>query len=188
MKIKKLKLIFLSLVLTLSACATVTKDQALDALRGKYPDVLFIYVDAPNDAIASTLMVAHLKLSSSTTSEALTQMLRMSNKVPAAVAGESDRVTAATLRRAIDDAGAELPKNGQLVIVGQPADFEDIARFAVSKGLKVDVIAPESNLAGAVPITMAPSTSAAQTTQEQVQKSSNASMSQMLKSIAPPKK
>ncbi|MEJ7139176.1 hypothetical protein [Amphibiibacter pelophylacis] len=181
MKIKKLKLIFLSLVLMLSACVTVTKNQALNTIRGKYSDVLFIYVDAPNDAITSTLMVTHLKLSSSTTSEALTQMLRMSNKVAVAVAGESDRVTAATIRRAIEDAGAGLPKNGQLVIVGQPADFEAISLFAVSKGLKVDVIAPENNRADAAPVTIAPSTSAAQKNQEQVQKSSNTQMNKMLR-------
>jgi hypothetical protein len=73
---------------------------------------LFVYVDAPSNEISSALMVAGLKVSSSTTSDALMPMLLLSNKTPAVVAGKSDMVTAATIRRAIEDAGAALPKNG----------------------------------------------------------------------------
>lgn len=46
-----------------------------------------MYVDAPNDAIASALMAAHLKIASSTTSDVMVKMLLMSNKTPGVVAG-----------------------------------------------------------------------------------------------------
>ena len=101
-----------------------------------------VYVDAPNDAIASALMAAHLKIASSTTSDVMVKMLMMSNKMPGVVAGKSDMVTAATIRRAIEDAGPSLPANGQLVIVGEPKDFEETANFAKSRGLNVDVMSP----------------------------------------------
>lgn len=145
-----------------------------------------MYVDAPNDAIASALMAAHLKIASSTTSDVMVKMLMLSNKMPGVVAGKSDMVTAATIRRAIEDAGTALPMNGQLVIVGELKDFEDVANFAKSRGLNVDVMLPVQK-DGSPPIvnetvTIAPSADPTMRLQDQVQKDSNAQMNQLLRS------
>jgi hypothetical protein len=184
MKFKKFNMWWLALVLILSGCATVTQDQALKTVKSKYPEVLFIYVDAPSNEISSALMAASLKISSSTTSDALVQMLRLSNKTAATVAGKSDIVTAATIRRAIEDAGPTLPKNGQLVIVGEAKNFEDTVNFAKNRGLNIDVMSPVQK-DGSAPIfvesvTIAPSTDQSTKLQNQVQKDSNAQMNQLL--------
>lgn len=184
MKFKKFHMFCLALLLALSGCATVTQDQALKTVKSKYPEVFFVYVDAPNDAIASTLMAAHLKVSSSTTSDVIIKMLMVSHKTPAVVAGKSDMVTAATIRRAIEDAGSSLPANGQLVIVGEPKDFEEISSFAKSRGLVVDVMSPvqKDGTPSIVnePTTVSPSREQAIQLQEQVQRSSNNQMNQLL--------
>ena len=148
MNFKKIYIWWFALILALSGCATVTQDQAMKTVQSKYPDILFIYVDAPNNQISSALMVALLKNSPSTSSDNLMQMLRVSNKTVATVAGKSDMVTAATIRRAIEDAGAALPNNGKLVIVGEAKDFEDVVNFAKSRGLVVEVMSPAQKDAG----------------------------------------
>lgn len=185
MNFKKIYMLF-ALFLALSGCATVTQDQALKTVKSKYPEVLFVYVDAPNDAIASALMAAHLKVASSTTSDVMVKMFLMSNKTPAVVAGKSDMVTSATIRRAIEDAGAALPMNGKLVIVGVPKDFEDVANFAKSRGLNVDVMPPMQKDGSPPivnePLTIAPSADPTMRLQERVQKDSNAQMNQLLRS------
>jgi hypothetical protein len=186
MRFKKINLWWLALVLMLSGCATVTQDQALKTVTLKYPNALFVYVDAPNDAISSGLMAAHLKVASSTTSDVMVKMLLLSNKVPGVVAGKSDMVTAATIRRAIEDAGSALPKNGQLVIVGEVKDFEDTVNFAKSRGLNVDVMSPVQKDGSAPivdePVTIAPSKEQSIKLQEQVQRDSNNQMNQLLRS------
>mgnify|MGYP000296426774 CR=1 FL=1 len=189
MRFKKFNMWWLALVLTLSGCATVTQDQVLKTIKSKYPNALFVYVDAPNDAIASALMAAHLKVASSTTSDVMVKMLLLSNKLPGVVAGKSDMVTAATIRRAIEDAGATLPKNGQLVIVGEAKEFEDIANFAKSRGLIVDVMSPVQKDGNPPivdkPVTVAPSKEQSIKLQEQVQRDSNNRMNQLLRSSTP---
>ena len=187
MNFKIINMCLWALVLLLSGCATVTQDQAVKTVRPKYPNALFVYVDAPNDAIASALMAAHLKVASSTTSDVMVKMLLLSNKMPGVVAGKSDMVTAATIRRAIEDAGSALPKNGQLVIVGEAKDFEDAVNFAKSRGLNVDVMPPVQK-DGSVPIvsepvTVTPSTDPSIKLQNQVQKDSNAQMNQLLQGL-----
>ena len=185
MRFKKFNMWWLALVLTLSGCATVTQDQVLKTIKSKYPNALFVYVDAPNDAIASALMAAHLKVASSTTSDVMVKMLLLSNKLPGVVAGKSDMVTAATIRRAIEDAGSALPTNGQLVIVGEPKVFEDIANFGKIRGLMVDVMSPVLNDGSRPivnePVTIAPSKEQSIKLQEQVQKDSNTQMNQLLR-------
>jgi hypothetical protein len=182
MRFKKFGMWWLALVL--SACAIVTQDQALKTVKSKYSEVLFVYVDAPSNEISSALMVASLKISSSTTSDALVQMLRLSNKTAATVAGKSDMVTAATIRRAIEDAGATLPKNGQLVIVGEAKNFQDTVNFANSRGLNVDVMPPVqkdgSSKIVVEPETVASSKEQSIKLQNQVQKDSNTQMNQLL--------
>lgn len=186
MKFKKIYIGWLALILVLSGCASVTQDQALKTVTSKYPEVYFVYVDAPNDAIASALMAAHLKIASSTTSDVMVKMLTLSNKTPAVVAGKSDMVTAATIRRAIEDAGSALPKNGLLVIVGEPKDFEETANFAKSRGLNVDVLSPLQKDGSPPfvnqPVSVAPSKEQSIQLQNQVQKDSNAQMNQLLRS------
>jgi len=102
----------------------------------------------------------------------------------AVVAGKSDMVTAATIRRAIEDAGVALPRNGQLVIVGEPKDFEEMANFARSRGLNVDVMPPVrkdgSPPIGNEPVTIAPSADPTMRLQDQMQKDSNAQINQLL--------
>jgi hypothetical protein len=186
MRFKKLSMWCLALILVLSGCATVSQDQALKTVKSKYPEVLFVYVDAPNDEISRAVTVGLLKVSSSTTSDVMVKMLLMSHKMPGVVAGKSDMVTAATIRRAIEDAGAALPKNGLLVIVGETKDFEDTVNFAKSRGLNVDVMQPVQKDEGAPifaePVTVAPSKEQLIKLQEQVQKDSNAQMNQLLRS------
>jgi threonine dehydrogenase-like Zn-dependent dehydrogenase len=185
MKFKKISLLLcVAMFLALAGCATVTQDQAVRTVKSKYPNALFIYVDAPNDAISSGLMAAHLKVASSTTSDVMVKMLLLSHKMPGVVAGKSDVVTAATIRRAIDDAGAALPKNGQLVIVGEPKDFEDTVSFAKSRGLNVDVMSPVQRDGSPSivnePLTVAPPKEQSIKLQEEVQKVSNNQMNQFL--------
>lgn len=186
MNIKKIYIGWFALILALSGCATVTQDQALKTVTSKYPKALFVYVDAPNDAIASALMAAHLKIASSTISDVMVKMLMMSNKTPGVVAGKSDMVTAATIRRAIEDAGSALPKNGLLVIVGEPKDFEETANFAKSRGLNVDVLSPLQDDGRPPfvnqPVSVAPSKDQSIQLQDQVQRDSNAQMNQLLRS------
>lgn len=184
MNFKKIYMSF-ALFLALSGCATVTQDQALKTVKSKYPEVFFVYVDAPNDAIASALMAAHLKVASSTTSDVMIKMLMVSNKMPAVVAGKSDMVTAATIRRAIEDAGAALPMNGKLVIVGEPKYFEETVNFARNRGLNVDVMPPVQKDGSPPivnePVAIAPSKEQSIILQEQVQKDSNNQMNQLLR-------
>lgn len=187
MQFKKFNMWWLALILLLSGCATVSQDQALKTVKSKYPEVLFVYIDAPNDAIASALMAAHLKVSSTTTSDVIVKMLLLSNsKRPGVVAGKSDMVTAATIRRAIEDAGAVLPKDGLLVIVGEPEKFTDTANFARSRGLNVDVMSPiEKDGSPPIidePVTVAPSKEQSIKLQEQIQNDSNTQMNQLLRS------
>ena len=186
MKFKKISLLCcVALLLALAGCATVTQDQALKTVKSKYPEGLFIYVDASSNEISNALIVTSLKVTSSTSSDALVPMLLLSHKTPAVVAGRSDMVTAATIRRAIEDAGSSLPANGQLVIVGEPKDFEDVANFVKSRGLHVDVISPVkkdgSQPTVNEPVTIAPSKEQASKVQEQVQKDSNSQMNQLLR-------
>lgn len=150
-----------------------------------FTEGLFIYVDASSNEISNALTVTSLKVTSSTTSDALVPMLLVSNKTPAVVAGKSDMVTAATIRRAIEDAGAAIPRNGQLVIVGQPRDFEGIADYAKSRGLMVDVMPPMKNDANSrivnEPIAIAPSKDPTTKLQEQIQMDNNNQMNQLLR-------
>lgn len=185
MNFKKINMWWLVLVFVLSSCATVTQDQALKTVKAKYPEGLFIYVDASSNEISNALIVTSLKVTSSTTSDALVPMLLLSHKTPAVVAGKSDMVTAATIRRAIEDAGSALPTNGQLVIVGEPKVFEDIANFGKIRGLMVDVMSPVlkdgSRPIVNEPVTIAPSKEQSIKLQEQVQKDSNTQMNQLLR-------
>lgn len=189
MKFKKIYMWWFALILALSGCATVTQDQALKTVKAKYPEGFFIYVDASSNEISNALIVTSLKVNSSTSSDALVPMLLLSHKTPAVVAGKSDMVTAATIRRAIEDAGAALPKNGQLVIVGEAKSFEEVANFARSRGLIVDVMSPVQKDASAPilnePVTVAPSKEQSIKLQKQVQKDSNNQMNQLLQNNTP---
>jgi len=184
MKFKKIYIWWFVLILALSGCATVTQDQAMKTVSSKYPNALFVYVDAASNEISNAMVATSLKISSSATSEVMVKMLLLSNKSSAVVAGKSDMVTAATIRRAIEDAGRSLPANGQLVIVGEPKDFEETANFARSRGLIVDVMSPVQKDGSPPivnePVTIAPSADPTMRLQEQVQKDSNAQMNQLL--------
>ena len=186
MKFKKIYMWWFALILALSGCATVTQDQAMKTVKSKYPEVLFVYVDASSNEISNALIVTSLKVASSTTSDVIVKMLLLNHKTPAMVAGKSDMVTSATIRRAIEDAGAALPKNGQLVIVGEAKSFEEVANFARSRGLIVDVMTPVQKDASAPifnePVTVAPSKEQSIKLQKQVQKDSNNQMNQLLQS------
>ncbi len=187
MQFKKFNMWWLALILVLSGCATVSQDQALKTVKSKYPEGLFIYVDAPNNEISSVLMVGLLKASSSTTSDEIVKMLLLSSSTrPSVVAGKSDMVTSATIQRAIEDTGSELPKNGLLVIVGAFEKFKEVANFARSRGLNVDVMSPmekdDSPALSNPPVVVAPSTEPAIKLQNQVQKDSTAQMNQLLRS------
>lgn len=187
MKFKQISLLWrVSLLLALAGCATVTQDQAMKTVKSKYPNVLFVYVDGTSNEISNALMVASLKVASSTTSDVMVKMLMVSHKTPAVVAGKSDMVTAATIRRAIDDAGTALPQNGQLVIVGEPKDFEETANFARSRGLNVDVMSPVQKDGSPPivnePVAIAPSKEQSIKLQEQVQQDNNKQMNQLLRS------
>lgn len=186
MNFKKIYMWWFTLILALSGCATVTQDQAIKTVNSKYPNALFVFVEASSNEISNAMVATSLKISSTTTSDVMTKMLMLSNKSPAVVAGKSDMVTAATIRRAIEDAGSALPQNGLLVIVGEPKDFEETAIFARSRGLNVDVMSPvQKDGSPSIvnePVTIAPSKDQSIKVQEQVQKDSNSQMNQLLRS------
>ena len=113
-------------------------------------------------------------------------LLLSSSTRSSVVAGKSDMVTSATIQRAIEDRGSELPKNGLLVIVGAFEKFKEVANFARSRGLNVDVMSPmekdDSPALSNPPVVVAPSTEPAIKLQNQVQKDSTAQMNQLLRS------
>ena len=185
MKIKKFNMWWFVLVFLLTGCASVTPDQALKTVKDKYPESLFVYVDATSNEISNALLVTSLKMAASTSSDAVLRMLILSSSNrPGVVSGQSNMVTVATIRRAIEDAGGALPKNGKLVIVGEAKTFEEIANFARSRGLNVEVMSPAQKVGSASqfqePITIAPSTNPATRLQNQVQNNSNMQMNQLL--------
>jgi hypothetical protein len=111
-------------------------------------------------------------------------LLLSSSTRPSVVAGKSDMVTSATIQRAIEDAGSALPKNGLLVIVGNPKKFEETVNFAKNRGLNVDVMSPMekdgSPPLSNPPVVVAPSTEPSIKSQNQVQKDSNVQINQLL--------
>lgn len=183
MKMTQLKWTCIAWALALSGCGTVTEGQALGTIKTRYPEVLFVYVDATNNEISNALMAATLKVTSSPTSDAVAKMLRTSDKTPTAVSGRSSTVTSATIQRAIDTLGPALPRNGQLVIVGDPKDFTEVVGFARSAGLAVDVMPPISNATVELSnrsVPAAPSVDLGVKLQGQAQNNSNSQMNQLL--------
>lgn len=142
MKTKVKYTVCLALALLLTACASISPEQAIRTAQARYADSNLLYVEASSNELSNTLMVAALSTSASTSSTALVALLRRSSQKPVVVAGQSERVTAATISRAINDAGTSLPSGGRLVIVGDAKAFADVVSVAQSRGLTVEVIAP----------------------------------------------
>lgn len=142
MKTKVKYTVYLALALLLTACASISPEQAVRTAQARYADSNVLYVEASSNELTNALMVAALGTSASTSSTALVTLLQRSNQKPVVVAGQSERVTAATIRRAINDAGTSLPSRGKLVIVGDANAFAEIVTTAQSRGLAVEVIAP----------------------------------------------
>lgn len=142
MKTKVKYTVCLALALLLTACASISPEQAIRTAQARYADSNLLYVEASSNELTNALMVAALGTSASTSSTALVTLLQRSNQKPVVVAGQSERVTAATIRRAINDAGTSLPSRGKLVIVGDANAFAEIVTTAQSRGLAVEVIAP----------------------------------------------
>lgn len=142
MKTKVKYTVYLALALLLTACASISPEQAIRTAQARYADSNLLYVDASSNELSNALMVAALGTSASTSSTALEALLQRSNQKPVVVAGQSERVTAATLRRAINDAGTSLPSRGKLVIIGDISAFTDVVNTAQNRGLVVEVIAP----------------------------------------------
>lgn len=134
--------VYLALALLLTACASISPEQAIRTAQARYADSNLLYVEASSNELTNALMVAALGTSASTSSTALLALLQRSNQKPVVVAGQSERVTAATLRRAINDAGSSLPSRGKLVIIGDVSAFTDVVNMAQNRGLVVEVIAP----------------------------------------------
>lgn len=125
-----------------TACASISPEQAIRTAQARYADSNLLYVEASSNELSNALMVAALGTSASTSSTALVALLQRSNQKPVVLAGQSERVTAATLRRAINDAGSSLPSRGKLVIIGDVSAFTDVVNTAQNRGLVVEVIAP----------------------------------------------
>lgn len=142
MKTKVKYTVCLALALLLTACASISPEQAVRTAQARYADSNVLYVEASSNELTNALMVAALGTSASTSSTALVTLLQRSNQKPVVVAGQSVRVTAATIRRAINDAGTSLPSRGKLVIIGDANAFAEIVTTAQSRGLAVEVIAP----------------------------------------------
>lgn len=142
MKTKVKYTVCLALALLLTACASISPEQAIRTAQARYADSNLLYVEASSNELTNALMVAALGTSASTSSTALVTLLQRSNQKPVVVAGQSESVTAATIRRAINDAGTSLPSRGKLVIVGDANVFAEIVTTAQSRGLAVEVIAP----------------------------------------------
>ena len=142
MKTKVKYTVCLALALLLTACASISPEQAIRTAQARYADSNLLYVEASGNELTNALMVAALGTSASTSSTALVTLLQRSNQKPVVVAGQSERVTAATIRRAINDAGTSLPSRGKLVIIGDANAFAEVVTTAQSRGLAVEVIAP----------------------------------------------
>jgi pectin methylesterase-like acyl-CoA thioesterase len=142
MKTKVKYTVYLALALLLTACASISPEQAIRTAQARYADSNLLYVEASSNELTNALMVAALGTSASTSSTALVTLLQRSNQKPVVVAGQSERVTAATIRRAINDAGTSLPSRGKLVIIGDANAFAEVVTTAQSRGLAVEVIAP----------------------------------------------
>jgi hypothetical protein len=142
MKTKVKYTVCLALALLLTACASISPEQAIRTAQARYADSNLLYVEASGNELTNALMVAALGTSASTSSTALVTLLQRSNQKPVVVAGQSVRVTAATIRRAINDAGTSLPSRGKLVIIGDANAFVEVVTTAQSRGLTVEVIAP----------------------------------------------
>ena len=142
MKTKVKYTVCLALALLLTACASISPEQAIRTAQARYADSNLLYVEASGNELTNALMVAALGTSASTSSTALVTLLQRSNQKPVVVAGQSVRVTAATIRRAINDAGTSLPSRGKLVIIGDANAFVEVVTTAQSRGLAVEVIAP----------------------------------------------
>ena len=142
MKTKVKYTVCLALALLLTACASISPEQAIRTAQARYADSNLLYVEASGNELTNALMVAALGTSASTSSTALVTLLQRSNQKPVVVAGQSVRVTAATIRRAINDAGTSLPSRGKLVIIGDANAFAEVVTTAQSRGLAVEVIAP----------------------------------------------
>ncbi|MCH9742885.1 MAG: hypothetical protein K0U21_06720 [Proteobacteria bacterium] len=178
------KLCFLFILLILAGCSTiVTPKQGINTLKVYHQQTSFIYVDAANNEISNALIIASLKLTSSTTSEALGIMLKTSNITPAAIAGKSNAVTAQTIKRAMEDAGSNLPKNGKLIIIGNTLeDFNDTIEYAKQAGLLVDLLSPVTNTIETDTQIIIPKYTNNQTERlnQQMQQQSNQQMNQLL--------
>lgn len=142
MKTKVKYTLCFALALLLAACASISPEQAIRTAQARYADSNLLYVEASSNELTNALMVAALGTSASTSSTALVALLQRSNQKPVVVAGQSERVTAATIRRAINDAGTSLPGKGKLVIIGDANAFTEVVTTAQSRGLAVEVIAP----------------------------------------------
>jgi len=142
MKTKVKYTLCFALALLLTACASISPEQAIRTAQARYADSNLLYVEASSNELTNALMVAALGTSASTSSTALVTLLQRSNQKPVVVAGQSERVTAATIRRAISDAGTSLPSRGKLVIIGDANAFAEVVTTAQSRGLAVEVIAP----------------------------------------------
>ncbi|WP_147695849.1 hypothetical protein [Vogesella mureinivorans] len=142
MKTKVKYTVCLALALLLTACASISPEQAIRTAQARYADSNLLYVEASGNELTNALMVAALGTSASTSSTALVTLLQRSSQKPVVVAGQSERVTAATIRRAINDAGTSLPSRGKLVIIGDANAFAEVVTTAQSRGLAVEVIAP----------------------------------------------
>ncbi|MEC5207719.1 pectin methylesterase-like acyl-CoA thioesterase [Vogesella perlucida] len=142
MKTKVKYTLCFALALLLTACASISPEQAIRTAQARYADSNLLYVEASSNELTNALMVAALGTSASTSSTALVTLLQRSNQKPVVVAGQSERVTAATIRRAISDAGTSLPIRGRLVIIGDANAFAEVVTTAQSRGLAVEVIAP----------------------------------------------
>lgn len=142
MKTKVKYTLCFALALLLTACASISPEQAIRTAQTRYADSNLLYVEASSNELTNALMVAALGTSASTSSTALVTLLQRSNQKPVVVAGQSERVTAATIRRAISDAGTSLPSRGRLVIIGDANAFAEVVTTAQSRGLTVEVIAP----------------------------------------------
>jgi len=142
MKTKVKYTVCLALALLLTACASISPEQAIRTAQARYADSNLLYVEASGNELTNALMVAALGASASTSSTALVTRLQRSSQKPVVVAGQSERVTAATIRRAINDAGTSLSSRGKLVIIGDANAFAEVVTTAQSRGLAVEVIAP----------------------------------------------
>lgn len=141
------RIILVVFAILLAGCTSVSVSPSASTLDTRYPaepgtSRTLLFVEGAGDGVSDKGMILALKVTSNGSSDKLARLLRTSDVTPVAVAGSSVDILTATVRRAIKDAGGDIPRNGTLLIYGDAGDFAEVIRDAAGKGLTMRFLKP----------------------------------------------